>query len=98
MGLGGSSPSGVLRLLNQTKAFGNSRIISGSLPELTWKPKKGRLKSTVLLNRARWASILVWGSVAELYQVVPEALPEKNVRNHSVRAGLCLKTPPAGSM
>ena len=36
-----------------------------SLPsrKLTWKPKKGPTKTTVLKKGAIWVSMLVWGSV-----------------------------------
>ena len=29
--------------------------------KLTWKPKKGPLKTTVLLKGTIWVSMLVWG-------------------------------------
>ena len=34
-----------------------------TLPKLTWKPKKGPIKTTVPLKGAIWVSILAWGSV-----------------------------------
>ena len=43
----------------------NGGVIGGE--KLTWKPKKGRIKSTVpLKGGAIWVSMLVWGSVCVL--------------------------------
>ena len=35
--------------------------------KLTWKPKKGPIKTTVVLRMAIWVATLVWGSVRNIF-------------------------------